>query len=98
MGGQFFPEQIKRIASLAFTVLAAILYAGVLGAAIVRTLSGADAAFSSNMVRAVGLLSGLVGSVVGALVGSPVTYTHRARLRRAAGDLAGILEVTVVDG
>ena len=64
MGGQFFPEQIKRIASLAFTVLAAILYAGVLGAAIVRTLSGADAAFSSNMVRAAGLLSGLVGSVV----------------------------------
>jgi len=41
---------------------------------------------------------GLLGSVVGAWVGSPVTFTHRARLRHPAGDLQGLLEVTVVDG
>ena len=64
MGGLPVPEQVKRIASLAFTVLAAILYAVLLGLAIVQTFTGQEAQFSTNMARAVGLLSGLVGSVV----------------------------------
>ena len=64
MGGQGMPEGIKRIVSLGFTVIAALLYAGLLGYAIVCTLTGADTQFSANMVRAAGLLSGLVGSVV----------------------------------
>ena len=64
MGGLAVPEKVKRIVSLAFTVGAAILYGILLGLAIVQTFTGQSAQFSGNMARAIGLLSGLVGSVV----------------------------------
>ena len=58
------PERIRRLISLSLTVIAAVLYAGVLGSAVVRTALQESPHFSQNTVRAAGLLSGLVGSVV----------------------------------
>lgn len=58
-------DKARRILTVALTVGAALLYAAVLGYAIVLTLISPDQPqFSSGLVRAAGLLSGLVGSVV----------------------------------
>jgi len=58
-------EKARRVLTFALTVGAAILYAIVLGYAIVLPLvSEEEPQFSSGLVRAAGLLSGLVGSVV----------------------------------
>lgn len=58
------PEAIQRMLSLALTIIAALLYAAVLGSAIIRAALESAPEFSDNTVRAAGLLSGLVGSVV----------------------------------
>ncbi|MBM3189404.1 MAG: hypothetical protein FJZ90_11860 [Chloroflexi bacterium] len=58
------PESARRILSLSLTVIAALLYAVVLGTAVIRTVLEENPVFPQNMVRAAGLLSGLVGSVV----------------------------------
>lgn len=60
------PEWLQRISGAIVTVLAAILYAIVLGSAIVRTAVEGEPAFSEPTLRMASLLSGLVGSVVAA--------------------------------
>jgi len=60
------PEWLQRISGAIVTVLAAILYAVVLGSAIVRTAIEGDPAFSEATLRMASILSGLVGSVVAA--------------------------------
>ena len=79
------PEALRRLVSLAVTIAAAILYALVLGSAVVRTILAGDPSFSAGAVRAASLLSGLVGSVVSAgFAGSgkgnmaPMEGTHTA--------------------
>ena len=61
-----FPDRLRRAFSLAMTLLAALLYAAVLGWAILRSFLDPDPQFSEGTVRTAGLLSGLVGSVVSA--------------------------------
>lgn len=63
---KLIPEQIRRMISLVLTLVAAILYAGVLGNAVIRSALEQNPVFPENMLRAAGLLSGLVGSVVSA--------------------------------
>ncbi len=63
---QALPPWLRSLLSLGLTISAAVLYAGVLGIAIVRTWQEPDPAFSSTMVRAASVLSGLVGGVVAA--------------------------------
>jgi len=58
------PEQIQQALSLTVTVSAGILYAAILGGAVLKTVTQGAPVFNENMVRAAGLLSGLVGSVV----------------------------------
>ena len=58
------PDGLRRILSFALTVLAALLYAVVLGSAVVRAWLDPDATFTEGTVRTASLLSGLVGSVV----------------------------------
>jgi hypothetical protein len=58
------PAWIQRAIMLICTLAALGLYGGVLGTALVRTLQTAQPEFGDNMVRAAGLLSGLVGAVV----------------------------------
>jgi hypothetical protein len=60
------PERLQRAAGAIVTVLAAVLYAVVLGSAIVRTAIEGEPIFSEMMLRMASLLSGLVGSVVAA--------------------------------
>lgn len=64
--GGMFPEWLRRSLSLTLTVLAALLYAAILGTAIVRTFLEPDPAFSQSAERTASLLSGMVGSVVAA--------------------------------
>ncbi len=61
-----FPDRLRRAFSLILTLLAAFLYAGVLGVSIVRAFLEPDPQFTEGTVRTAGLLSGLVGSVVSA--------------------------------
>jgi len=60
------PEWLQRASGTIVTVLAAILYAVVLGSAIIRTAIEEDPVFSDATLRMAGVLSGLVGSVVAA--------------------------------
>jgi len=60
------PEALQRILTLMFTVLAALLYAGILGAAMVQTLLGGDATLTAGASRIATVLGGLVGAVVSA--------------------------------
>jgi len=61
-----FPERLRDGFSVAFTLLAAALYAYVLGSAVVRSFLEPAPEFTEGAVRIAGLLSGLVGSVVSA--------------------------------
>ena len=88
------PEALRRMLSLVVTIAAAVLYALVLGSAVVRTIVEGDPAFSEGAVRAASLLSGLVGSVVSAGFASsqksriePVE-ADRPRVRRPTSSLA----------
>jgi len=58
------PVRLRSALSLGLTVLAALLYAVVLGSVIIRTYFEAEPVFSEGIERAASLLSGLVGSVV----------------------------------
>jgi len=60
------PEGLQRALGAIMTVLAAVLYAVVLGSAIIRTALEGDPTFSETTLRMASLLSGLVGSVVAA--------------------------------
>ncbi len=60
------PERLRNAFSLTLTLLAALLYAGVLGSAIVRSFQEEEPQFTDAAIRAAGMLSGLVGSVVSA--------------------------------
>lgn len=60
------PAWLTQLMSITMTASAALLYAIVLGVAIVRTLQEGDPVFSVTMSRAAGVLSGLVGAVVAA--------------------------------
>lgn len=63
-GNQYLPESVRQLASLVLTLSAALLYALLLGSAILKTVLGPTPDFGPNMVRMTGLLGGLVGSVV----------------------------------
>ncbi|MFP3897319.1 MAG: hypothetical protein ACLFV5_10865 [Anaerolineales bacterium] len=63
---KLIPEQIRRMLSLVITIITAILYAAVLGNAVVRSALEENPVFPENMLRAAGFLSGLVGAVVSA--------------------------------
>jgi hypothetical protein len=58
------PENIKRLVSLSFTLLAALLYGAILGGAIIKNLVNNSAVFTDGALRATQILSGLVGTVV----------------------------------
>lgn len=60
------PAWLRQFVSAIMTVSAALLYAVVLGIAIVRTFQEGDPVFSATMSRAAGVLGGLVGAVVAA--------------------------------
>ncbi len=64
VSGAALPAWLRELLSLGLTISAAALYAGVLGIAILRTMREGDPQFSSSMVRAASVLSGLVGAVV----------------------------------
>jgi hypothetical protein len=77
--------------SLLMTLVAAVLYALVLGGAVARTVIDPQPYFSENMVRAAGLLSGLVGAVVTAgfarsraPAATPIRLRYRPQGRAAA--------------
>lgn len=63
---KIIPEQIRRMLSLVITIITAILYAAVLGNAVVRSALEENPVFPDNMLRAASFLSGLVGAVVSA--------------------------------
>ena len=63
-GGDQIPVGVRQFLSLTMTVIAAALYAAILGYAIVGTLAGAEIVVTTAAIRAAQLLSGLVGSVV----------------------------------
>lgn len=65
-GNVTLPVQIRQLTTFVITVSAALLYGGVLGAAIVRTLAEPSPLFTEGMARTASLLGGLVGSVVAA--------------------------------
>ena len=78
------PEWLQRVSGAIVTVLAAILYAVVLGSAIARTALEGEPVFSEATLRMASLLSGLVGSVVAAgfarsrrLSAAPIIAAHR---------------------
>lgn len=58
------PDNTKRLISLAFTVLAVLLYGTILGGAIIKTLMDDSAVFTPGALRATQILAGLVGAVV----------------------------------
>ncbi len=60
------PAWLRQFVSIIMTASAALLYAIVLGIAIVRTFQEGNPEFSITMSRAAGVLSGLVGAVVAA--------------------------------
>lgn len=60
------PAWLRQFVSAIMTISAALLYAAVLGFAIVRTFQEGDPVFSPMMSRAAGVLGGLVGAVVAA--------------------------------
>lgn len=62
--GKLFPDLLQRVLSLTLTIVAALLYAAILGTALVRTILEGNPEFSPGAVRAASLLSGLVGAVV----------------------------------
>lgn len=62
--GVSVPDNIKRLVSLSFTILAALLYGAILGGAVIKTLLDNTAVFSEGALRATQILSGLVGTVV----------------------------------
>jgi|YNPNPStandDraft_1061719.scaffolds.fasta_scaffold37216_1 hypothetical protein len=62
--GNLFPDLVQRVLSLTLTIVAALLYAAILGTALVRTIVEGNPEFSPGAVRAASLLSGLVGAVV----------------------------------
>jgi hypothetical protein len=62
--GQALPVWLRELLALGLTISAAALYAAILGIAILRTVQQGDPEFSSSMVRAASVLSGLVGAVV----------------------------------
>ena len=74
------PEDIKGMLTLVMSIVTAVLYAVVLGGAMVRTVTSQDPSFSDNAVRAAGLLSGLIGSVVTA------GFARSQRSAPSAGD------------
>jgi hypothetical protein len=63
---QIIPDWLQQVLALILTIAAAVLYAVILGGAIVRTFVEPKPVFSEALVRAAGLLSGMVGSVVAA--------------------------------
>lgn len=58
------PEWLQQVLSLVLTILAALLYAAILGSAVVRTFVEGDPVFTEGAVRAASVLSGFVGAVV----------------------------------
>ncbi|NLG26357.1 MAG: hypothetical protein GX557_00470 [Chloroflexi bacterium] len=60
------PEAIQRLVTICFTVLAAALYALILGTAMVQTARGLDSTLTDGALRAVRVLGGVVGAVVSA--------------------------------
>lgn len=90
--GKLIPAWLQELLSLALTVLAAILYAAILGSAVVRTFNEGDPVFSQGTVRIASLLSGLVGSVVTAgfargrrPISVPVSIVHPPGKRVPSG-------------
>lgn len=61
---QALPPWLRELLGLGLTISAAVLYAAILGIAILRTVQQGDPQFSTSMVRAASVLSGLVGAVV----------------------------------
>lgn len=59
-------ETAQRIVTLVLTVLAAVLYAVILGIAVVKSAMGQDVVFTDGAIKAARVLGGLVGSVVSA--------------------------------
>lgn len=59
-----FPLWLQQALSLTLTVVAALLYALVVGNAVVKTFIEEQPTFTDGTTRAAGLLSGLVGAVV----------------------------------
>jgi len=59
-----FPSWLRRLLSTVMALSAAVLYAVILGIAVVRTATGANPTFPTTMSRAASVLSGLIGSVV----------------------------------
>ncbi len=58
------PENTKRLISLAFTILAVLLYGAILGGAVIKSLIDSTSVFTPGALRATQILSGLVGTVV----------------------------------
>lgn len=58
------PPWLRQLFGVVMTASAALLYAAVIGTAIIRTLQEGNPTFSSTMTRAASVLSGLVGAVV----------------------------------
>jgi len=80
---KLIPDLLQSALSLILTVVAALLYASILGMALARTIAEGNPVFSAGAVRAASLLSGLVGAVVTAgfararqATASPATTPH----------------------
>jgi len=58
------PDWLQQMLSLILTLVAAILYALVLGSALVRTVAEENPVFTEGTLRAANVLSGFVGAVV----------------------------------
>ena len=78
-----FPDWLKQILSLVLTLVAALLYAAILGSAIARTVAEGNPVFTEGTSRAANLLGGFVGAVVTAgfargrrLGSTPTGVTH----------------------
>ncbi len=82
------PESIQRLATEIFTVLAAVLYALILGTAIVQSLLGQEATLTDGAIKAARMLGGLVGAVVSAgFAGSWRASTTPLSTQHAIGGL-----------
>jgi hypothetical protein len=63
---QTIPEPLRRVVTLLLTVVAALLYAGILGYAVASSALGQQVVLTEGAVKAARVLGGLVGAVVSA--------------------------------
>jgi len=82
-GNELVPAWVKEVVMIGLSVIAILLYGGILSVAIYRTVNSDLPFITNGMERSVAILSGLIGTVVtaGFARGKRVTTTQMRGLR-----------------